>query len=228
MTYMRWRHLLPSWVRVVPLELPGRGTRMREPACEDFMQLTSRLYSDYAHMLSGRYALFGYSTGALLAYGMARQIHAHGGPLPSGLLVGASGPATCRNAQKCAAADNDEPLIADLCQQGSTPRQVFESHELMQRTLHVLRADYRACNGFACMAGAPLPVPIHAFGGRHDDLGIAGMEAWRTETSARFTLDWFDGGHFFVREQEETMLAVLVHRLAQSISGTVGAAIAAA
>ncbi|HEY6774815.1 MAG TPA: hypothetical protein VI140_12660 [Oxalicibacterium sp.] len=55
--------------------------------------------------------------------------------------------------------------------------------------------------------GAPLPVPIHAFGGRYDDIGIAGMDAWRRETTARYTLDWFDGGHFFVREREETMLA---------------------
>lgn len=75
--------------------------------------------------------------------------------------------------------------------------------------------------------GAPLPVPIHAFGGRYDDIGIAGMDAWRRETTARYTLDWFDGSHFFVREQEETMLAILVHRLVQSIS-TADAVIAVA
>ncbi|MGV7927253.1 thioesterase II family protein, partial [Mycobacterium kansasii] len=31
MIYARWRRLVPSWLEVVPVELPGRGRRMDEP-----------------------------------------------------------------------------------------------------------------------------------------------------------------------------------------------------
>lgn len=40
------------------------------------------------------------------------------------------------------------------------------------------------------------------------------MHAWSGEAShAGFTLDWFDGGHFFIRQQEAQVLAALVRHL---------------
>lgn len=34
--YLRWRRLLPKWIQVVPVELPGRGGRLAEALVEDF------------------------------------------------------------------------------------------------------------------------------------------------------------------------------------------------
>lgn len=77
-SYLRWRRLLPAHIQVLPLELPGRGSRMAETALRDFdtlsMQLTGRVAADLASWPQARYALFGHSMGALLAYGMARRL----------------------------------------------------------------------------------------------------------------------------------------------------------
>lgn len=46
MIYARWRRLLPSWIEVVPLELPGRGARMDEPLHTEMAGLADQLATE--------------------------------------------------------------------------------------------------------------------------------------------------------------------------------------
>jgi len=96
---------------------------------------------------------------------------------------------------------------------------VFASAELMRITLDVLGADYRVCEGFRYPGEAPLPMPVHVFAGREDDIDAARIHAWSAEAGGVFTLDWFDGGHFFIRQHETAFLAALSQRLGQVIAG---------
>lgn len=217
--YLRWRRLLPPSVQVVPIELPGRGVRIAEPAVEDFGTLVARLCAENAPLLRGDFALFGHSMGALLACGMARRLQAQGLPLPRALLVSACAAPSQRGADRFAGPqDDDTALAADLRRQGGTPEAVFEHPELLRLTLDLLRADYRVCGSFGPRQAVPLPLPVHAFAGRLDAMGAPAVQAWSCETRDAFTLDWFDGGHFFIRSQEGAVLAALARRL-----GLVGA-----
>jgi surfactin synthase thioesterase subunit len=81
-------------------------------------------------------------------------------------------------------------------------------------TLGLLGADYRICASFRYRKLPPLPLPIHVFGGRADEIHVSRLEAWRLESAANFSLDWFEGGHFFLRRHEEAFLSALAHRLA--------------
>ncbi len=68
--YLRWRRLMPSWIVVKPIELPGRGNRLNEMPQQNYMRLTEMLCEEIAFESPERYALFGHSMGALLAYGI--------------------------------------------------------------------------------------------------------------------------------------------------------------
>ncbi|SDC69127.1 Surfactin synthase thioesterase subunit [Paracidovorax valerianellae] len=224
--YLRWRRLLPAWLRVVPVELPGRGARLAEDFVKDFDALVLQLCAEQAPGMQGRYVIFGHSMGALLAYGLARQQMRSGDPLPQALLLSASAAPSMRDPGRFAGKDNDAALIADLREQGGTPEEVFESDELLRLTLDTLGADYKVCQSFLYAPEAPLPMPLHVFAGRQDRIGAQGMQAWAAASSATCTLDWFDGGHFFLRQQEALFLDALVRRLAQTIAG--GSHVAAA
>ena len=220
--YLRWRRLLPAWVRLVPVELPGRGGRIGEPYVDDCDTLVARLCDEHAGAMAGRYALFGHSMGALLAYGMAQRQRALSRPLPCALFASASPAPSRRDPQRYAGKQDDAALIADLRRQGGTPEAVFGSAELLRLTLDTLGADYRVCASFrhAPPAGAspalplPLPLPLHVLAGRDDDIEAERLEAWRREAGAAFTLDWFDGGHFFIRQHEAQALAAVAGALA--------------
>ncbi|MBS77369.1 alpha/beta fold hydrolase [Variovorax sp.] len=218
--YLRWRRLLPRWIEVVPLELPGRGSRLGEDFVEDFDAMVSLLCGEHEVALRGNFALFGHSMGALLAWGIAQRLCATGRPLPRALLVSGSAAPSQRDPDRFVDMDDDEALIADMRKQGGTPEELFASPELLRMTLDTLAADYRVCEGFAHRGAAPLSVPLHVFAGREDDIQPWRVEAWSAETlDAGFSLDWFEGGHFFIRQHEAQVLAALVRRLPQSVAG---------
>ncbi|RQO56230.1 thioesterase [Variovorax sp. KBW07] len=215
--YLRWRRFLPPWVRVVPVELPGRGARMGEAFVEDFEALVARICSEQAEAMRGDFAIFGHSMGALLAHGVARRLQASRRPLPRALLESGCAAPSRRDPARFDGGEDDASLIAELRKQGGTPEEVFASDELMRITLDTLRADRRVCRSHvdntAGASSPPLPLPVHAFAGRHDDIEPSAMAAWSKETAGVFTLDWFDGGHFFLRQHEAGFLAALARHL---------------
>lgn len=217
--YLRWRAKLPAWACVVPLELPGRGARLAEPSVEDFEHLVAQLCDDYAPAMRGRYALFGHSMGALLAYAVAERQRARGQALPCALFVSGSAAPSCVEPTRIAARD-DDALIADLHRRGGTPDEVFRSGELLQIALETLRADYRVCSSFRVRVPEPLPIALHVFGGTGDEITAEHLDAWRCATSGPFTLDLFDGGHFFIRQQEHRVLTAIRRELARHRSHT--------
>lgn len=213
--YLRWRRRLPSWVRLQPIELPGRGERLHEMPGRTFDALTARLCDEIEVHPSQRYAFFGHSMGALLAYRVAHCLYARMRPLPPvALLVSACAAPSQQDWKRYADKDSDASLIAELRKQDGTPEEVFANPELLSMTLGLLGADYRICASFRYQELPPLPLPIHVFGGRADEIHVSRLEAWRLESTTNFSLDWFDGGHFFIRRHEEAFLSALVRRLA--------------
>ncbi|MGD9658916.1 MAG: thioesterase II family protein, partial [Methylocystis sp.] len=64
-TYNRWRNRLPSWLRIEPVELPGRGARIAQEPIDDFASLVTQLTAELSRRLPPDYAFFGHSMGAL-------------------------------------------------------------------------------------------------------------------------------------------------------------------
>lgn len=217
--YLRWRHLLPSWIRLVPVELPGRGMRMSEPFATDIDSLVERLCAEHAQSLAGRHALFGHSMGALLAHRMAQRQRDCGGGLTQALFVSASPSPRCRHAQPFTPLTGDEELIGELRRQGGTPQEVLRHAELRQMVVEAMRADHRLCASHRYQARPPLAMPIHVLGGRSDTLAASELADWRRETKGPSSLHWFDGGHFFIRQHEAAVAMLIVKELVQQFSG---------
>lgn len=212
---MRWRRGLPSWVEVVPVELPGRGVRFGEAFARDFDALVSQLCSEHARHFESSCVLFGHSMGALLAYGMAERQRVHGGRLPQALLVSASPAPSRRDTGRFAGMRSDEALVADLRRQGGVPQEVLANAEMLRLTLDMLSADYQVCGSYAHKGAMPLPLPVQVLAGREDDIAPEQIEAWGRETSDWFAVEWFDGGHFFIRPHEAQVLKVVAEYLAR-------------
>lgn len=226
--YLRWRRLLPSWVTVEPIELPGRGARMDEFPVESYAALTQSLCDELVPTLPERYVLFGHSMGALLAYGVAQGLYARRSSMPIALLVSGCAAPSRQDSQRYNNLQSDTALISDLGRQGGTPGEVFANQELLRMTLDLLRMDYRVCGSYEYSQLPPLPIPIHGFGGRADEISAARLNDWRLESTQTFTLDWFDGGHFFLRQSEDWFMYMLKKRLIESRTEVLSATLASA
>lgn len=185
---------------------------MAESVERDFDVLSARLCEELGPQLSGPYALFGHSMGALLAYGISGKLRESGGKLPTALMVSACAAPSQRMNERFPVEKDDSSLIADLRRHGGTPDELFSNPELLRMTVELLGADYRICKSFGHCHPPPLPVPIHVFAGREDDIDEHRLLAWKHESMTGITLDWFDGGHFFIQRDEASLLdAIATH-----------------
>lgn len=216
MVYSRWRRKLPAWLQLRPVELPGRGARMAEPLHTDLAGLVRQLARElHDEVRQGPYAVLGHSLGALLACELLYALRELGSPTPLGLFASGTA-APSRRAEYdrgFAEPKNDAELIADLRELQGTPEEVLANAELMSLTLPILRADFLLCGSYRYQHRAPLACPIQVLGGRTDKASEEQLLAWGEETCADFELQLFDGGHFFIHEQEATVLPCIERRL---------------
>jgi len=215
--YLRWRRLLPSWITLQILELPGRGSRMDELPQKNYAVLTSSLCDEVILNLPENYAFFGHSMGGLLAYGITHGLFARNLPLPVALLVSGCAAPNRQDSERYTKIRGEEALIADLRKQAGTPEEVFNHPELLAMVLGLLAIDYRVCGSFRYMKLPALPLSINVFGGRADEIKESKLNDWRLASTQIFTLDWFEGGHFYFRQSEELFLSTLVKRLTESV-----------
>lgn len=203
-----WSAGLPADIDVCPIQLPGRETRILEPAFQHLDPLVAALAPALLPYLATPYALFGHSMGALTAFVLARQLWERYGSAPERLFVSGH-----RAPQL---PDPDPPIhhlpevqfIAELRRFKGTPEEILQHTELMQILLPRLRADLAAVETYAYVPGAPLPSPISAFGGVDDeDVTLTELEAWREQTAAEFRLCVFPGDHFFVHSSRAAIWA---------------------
>src|SRR5262249_22287843 len=139
--YRGWQGLLPQWIELIPLELPGRGLRLAEPAVQDWSELIDIVMASVRARVRGPLALFGHSMGALVPTELAHALRARGGRTP--LWVGASGCVAPQRRKlelswlECP----DENLVAELRSLGGTPPEVLECRDLLDLVLPTVRAD---------------------------------------------------------------------------------------
>ncbi len=209
MVYSRWRRKLPAWLQLRPLELPGRGMRMSEPLQRDLKQLAFQLADEIKAELDGPYALFGHSLGGLLAFELAHALRARGLAAPLALFTSATAGPALRDVSEYAIEKTDNELLARLRELGGTSEEALGNHELMQMMLPILRADFLLCGSFDYGERKPMAVPIHVFGGKQDSVKVEALLDWQEETSTGFSLDMFEGGHFYLNKQEAGLLRCL-------------------
>lgn len=219
MLYLRWQRKVPSWLEIRPVELPGRGSRLLEPLAFDWESLIDGLAEEIAGEISRPYALFGHSLGALLAFETAHKLKSLGLPTAKILIVsGAHGPSR-RDNHRFHTLNSNEQLLAEMQRLKGTGDAVFASEELMALTLPVLRADFRLCGQYMRRDRQPLNIPLHVLAGTDDEISEQTLKAWQLETAADFSLEYFDGNHFFIQSREVEVLESLC-RCLRSSDGT--------
>jgi surfactin synthase thioesterase subunit len=206
--YRDWPQHLPSSVEVVPVELPGRGTRSKEPLFDDLCQIIDGMIEEMSSLVDLPFAFFGHSMGAAIAFEMARRLRNDGLREPGHLFMSGR-----RAPQRDASTTHDLPhdeFIGMLRKLGGTPQEVLADAELMELMIPILRADFRASQSHKFLAGKPLGCAITAFGGLQDtEVRREDLLAWKEQTTSKFAMHMLPGDHFFLNTARIKLLGLI-------------------
>lgn len=214
-SYLRWRRQVPPWLRIEPVEYPGRGLRMNASPLRSVDALVTDLCHGPLAKISGPFAFLGHSLGALLAYECTYFMRYRRRALPHCLFAVCSPSPSTRDPGPYRRDWTDEALTRELKIMNGTATEVFDHPELLRTALDQLATDFALCADFKNDAQrSPLPIPIHVIGGLQDDITAHSLEAWGNHTSVSGDITWVEGGHFFLRQDPSALLALVQSTLA--------------
>lgn len=210
-----------AWPRQLPdaelwlVNLPGRGSRLNEAPYSDMTQLVSVLARAFGPHARGRFAFYGHSLGARLAFELARSLRRQMLPQPRMLLLGACPAPQLPPADRPIHALPRAVLLAELRRRNGLPAEVAAQSDLLDLLLPVVRADLQLFETAVYAPEPPLDMPLHLFGGTRDPIVSANqLAAWQAQTTWPLDTTLFEADHFFINSETEKLTTAVGHSLA--------------
>jgi surfactin synthase thioesterase subunit len=213
-----WDGRLPI-AEVGIVQLPGRGSRLREPLLESVAAAADGVADAIVRQPAYPTVLFGHGLGALIAFESARRLRERGWPLLALFVSGRRAPA----------AHDGQPAISHLPtslfaaevrrRYGANADSVLGDSESMPLLLPGVRADFAMAETYCYEPAAPLQCPIVACAGGNDpSTSRADLDRWRSETRARLTTRTFAGGHLYLEQERAALTAVIANQWSVMLS----------
>jgi medium-chain acyl-[acyl-carrier-protein] hydrolase len=194
-SFARWQGLFPPDVSVVRVQLPGREDLASLPRLRQLSDVLAGLLPQVSELFDVPVVLYGHSTGALIAFELARAL-SEADLVPVHLFVsGRRAPhLAARNATIHRMPDDElATAIDDIWGPGRV-----SSPALRRYALPIIRSDLELAEQWEYDPHPRLACPITAFFGTEDPLvDERQTEAWGEETDAAFAVHGCSGDHFF-------------------------------
>ena len=214
-TYRSWSGQIPQTVEIVSVELPGRGKRVAELPIRRLPVLIEALTPMMIPLLDMKFAFFGHSMGAIVAFELARELRRRNERQPEQIFVSGRQAPQVPSEIRTYDLPEDE-FRTELLRLKGTPIEVLEHSELMSLMLPLLRADFELAQTYEYRDEAPLHCPIAVYGGLQDyDTPREALLPWKQQTDAQFSLHMLPGDHFFLRSASSKLLGLLRQELSR-------------
>jgi medium-chain acyl-[acyl-carrier-protein] hydrolase len=213
-TFSSWSSSLTSDVEVCPIELPGHGCRLSEPLFNRLETLIKELACALLPYLDKPFAFFGHSMGGLVSFELAHLLRRNSNLSPIHLFVSGRRAPQVQVSEPPIHHLTEPEFLSELHSLNGTPEAVLENAELMELFLPILRADFAAIETYIYTPKPRLNCPITVLGGLQDfEVSCENLEAWREQTKANFSIQMFQGDHFFIHSERSTLLQFLNQEL---------------
>jgi medium-chain acyl-[acyl-carrier-protein] hydrolase len=217
--YRGWASFMPPGVEIIPVELPGRGRRLAEPPIRRMAGLVAALTPVIAPLLDTKFAFFGHSMGALIAFELARELRRRRGLMPEQVFISGRSAPQVRDSEAATYALPEDEFRAELKRLNGTPVEALENAELMSLMLPYIRADFELVQTYKYYDDAPLRCRITAYGGLEDRaVTREALLRWQQHTQSQFSLHMLPGDHFFLRSATQPLLELLRPELLRIIA----------
>ncbi|MEU9504679.1 alpha/beta fold hydrolase [Micromonospora sp. NPDC048170] len=204
--FRTWGPELASLATVTAVLLPGREQLFGEPLLTSMTDVLRGLTPQVAALRPRPVVLFGHSLGALIAFGLARELRREGVP-PAALIVSGAGSPCRRDPTDMIHLLGDDALLQRTVDYDGMPPELLADRDLSAMFIPILRADFQVLETWVVDPLPPLDLPVTVLRGV-SDTSVTDHQAdgWRTHTVAPPVERFLPGGHFFVHTAREQVL----------------------
>lgn len=210
--YNQWGKYLDTRIDLCPIEYRGRGGRYKEKLYTDFSQIIEDMYekvSDNINQKSGSFAFFGHSMGSLVAFEVCRTLQERKGIEPLHLfLSGRQAPNIIKYLPKYHL-HSDEEFANKMLSIGGIPEKLIMRKNILKLYLNVLKKDLIALDTYKFENLNKLNCNISTLNGKDDIVTEDDASAWNTFTLGSYQQYMFEGGHFYLYEQNQKIIDVI-------------------
>lgn len=209
-SYRLYEEKSPPYLKVIPLEYPGRGARSREPLLTDMNALVYDLYKSMRSGIKGEYAIYGHSMGALVAYLLARKLEENGDPVPLHLFItGTTGPSAYVREERRRHLLSKEAFVEELKSMDGCPEEILRNEEMLNYFEPILRADFKAAETYEYKEANPLNIPVTVITGTDEEMEKEDIYAWQKETTFKVDFRKMQGKHFFIFDYAGRIIEII-------------------
>lgn len=206
LAYRAWQPKLPN-ISVIGVRLPGRESRASEAPMRSMEELVKALLAALPDASAS--FLYGHSMGAVIAFELACGMRDRGMALPKALFVSGARAPRYRLDWTPPPDPTDAQFEQELRRLEGVPQELWSDPEAVKLVLPVLRADAALYRQYVYTPRAPLPIPIFVYGGKDDpNVHAEHLDAWASHTNAGVHVRHFEGGHFFIRTNQDFLNAL--------------------
>jgi medium-chain acyl-[acyl-carrier-protein] hydrolase len=217
--YYSWSGILPNFIEVNPIQIPGRGNRISEPSYRNIQDLAQAAAEALDPHFDKPFAFFGHSMGALVSFELARVLRDTSKAELKYLFVSGHQAPQVPDEREVFYNLPEEEFISKLRVLNGTPEEVLQDDELRELIIPVLRADFEACDTYIYRSEKPLECPICACSGLQDKyVSRNGLQAWEKQTINKFTRRLFPGDHFYINSAHMLLLKVIAQELSSVLN----------
>lgn len=212
MIYKKWNKYFDDNIKIIPIELAGRGKRMSEKFYKDMGSAIDDAYKIASPVIKdGEYAFFGHSMGSIIAFELCHRVIREKERQPMHLFVSGRYPPDVLEKNRHLSKLPDDEFQQEILKLGGTDKEVFNNKELCNIFIPILKADYRIIEDYEYInRNQKFNYGITVFNGRSDeDVTYGDALEWGKHTSVGSSIYEFDGGHFFINDKAEEITDII-------------------
>jgi medium-chain acyl-[acyl-carrier-protein] hydrolase len=201
-------------LKLSPLELPGRGKRIRESLKTNVHELVDDIFAQISTKLNKPYMIYGHSMGTLLTYLLTKKIIKHQLNLPLWLfLTGSVGPSVIENRKTKYHKLPASEFMDRVKGLGGLPDEILSHPELLEFYLPILRADFEVVETYQHQPTVPFDIPMDITIGTEDEASLEEAKMWQLETIEPLRLNQYEGNHFFIYQHIDKIMENILARV---------------
>lgn len=215
LNFYQWKSHINSNIKIVPLELAGRGSKSKQNLYSCFNEAVDDLIKDIINYKSDEdYALFGHSLGCWLIYDIYFRLIKEGMKPPVHLFFSGRWSPLSKKEKPQYNNMTDQEFLDAIGELGGTNKKILNSDEFQNKYLRILRNDFAIIDNYRSTKNRLIESDITILSGTQDNtINNKDLIEWYKTTSGMCTICKINGGHFFHLENMQETINIIESKL---------------